>query len=321
VDTAEPHRFQNNDGGFDVNLIRILKTAFAAGLMALAMSIGSAQADDLLKPFTLAFTSTGDMKEKIDVVKGALEAKGFTVVGEYVPYDNAHIIIITSDDLKKVAKESEMGGFAAGWRVAVTKVGDQIQVTYANPLYISYAYHLKTDLANVSAKIQSAIGKVEDFGANGLTAAKLRKYHYTFGMEYFKDVYKLAEYDSYQEAVKAVETNLASNKHGIGKVYRIDIPGKEETVFGVSMKGVTPDDKFYDDKFQMSTIDHAPVRSTAYLPYEIMVEGNKVIAMHMRFRAAVHFPDLKMMGAQSFMTLMPSPAAIEKALSEVANGK
>jgi len=302
-------------------MIRTLKTWLTAGFVALMMTAGGAQADDVLKPFTLAFTSTGDMKEKIDVVKGAMQAKGFVVVGEYEPYDNAHIIIVTSDELKKIAKDNEMGGFAAGWRLAVTKVGDQIQVTYANPEYISYAYRMKTDLANVSAKIQSAIGKVEDFGAKGLTTSKLRKYHYTFGMEYFKDVYNLAEYDSYEEAVKAVEKNLASNKHGIGKVYRIDIPGKEETVFGVSMKGVTPDDKFYDDKFQMSTIDHAAVRSTAYLPYEVMVEGNKVIALHMRFRAAVHFPDLKMMGAQSFMTLMPSPAAIEKVLANTVNGK
>ena len=254
-------------------------------------------------------------------MKGALQAKGFEVVGEYDPYKNAHIIIVTSDELKKAASSSARGGFAAGWRVAVTKLGEQIQVTYANPAYISHAYLMKADLANVSAKIQSALGKVRDFGAKGLTTSQLRKYHYTFGMEYFKDVYKLAEFASYQEAVMAVEKNLASNKHGIGKVYRIDIPGKEETVFGVSMKGVTPGDKFYDDKFQMSTIDHATVRSTAYLPYEVMVEGNKVIALHMRFRAAVHFPELKMMGSQSFMTLMPSPSAIEKALSSTVNGK
>ncbi len=304
-----------------MNLIRTLKTGIAAGFVALTMSIGCAQADDLMKPFTLAFTSTGDMKEKIAVVKGALQAKGFEVVGEYEPYDNAHIIIVTSDELKKEAKNNEMGGFAAGQRVAVTKVGDQIQVTYANPMYVSNAYRMKTDLSNVAAKIQSAIGKVEDFGAKGLSLSKLRKYHYTFGMEYFNNVYKLAEYDSYQEAVKAVEKHLASNKHGIGKVYRIDIPGKEETVFGVSMKGVTPEDKYYDDKFQMSVVDFAPVRSTAYLPYEVMVEGNKVVAMHMRFRMAVHFPDLKMMGAASFMTLMPSPGAIETVLSNTVNGK
>ncbi len=305
-----------------MNLFKTLKITLTAGLVALMMGFGSARADDdLMKPFTLAFTSTGDMKEKIAVVKGALQAKGFEVVGEYEPYENAHIIIITSDELKKSAKNNDMGGFAAGERVAVTKVGDQIQVTYVNPMYMADAYRMKTDLSNVAAKIQAAIGRVEDFGAKGLSVSKLRHYHYTFGMEYFKDVYNLAEYDSYQEAVKAVEKNLASNKHGIAKVYRIDIPGKEETVFGVSMKGVTPEDKYYDDKFQMSVVDFAPVRSTAYLPYEVMVEGDKIIALHMRFRMAVYFPDLKMMGAASFMTLMPSPGAIEKVLSDTMNGK
>jgi len=312
---------QHNDGGYDVKVINTLKTGLTAGFVALAMLSGSTWADEVLKPFTLAFTSSGDLKEKINVVKGALTAKGFEVVGEYDPYANAHVIVVTSDELKKDAADNQMGGFAAGERIGVTKVGDQIQVTYVNPAYLANAYRMKTDLANISAKLQAALGKVEDFGAKGLTAAKLRKYHYTFGMEYFNNVYKLAEYDNYQEAVKAMEKNLASNKHGIGKVYRIDIPGKDETVFGVSMKGVTPEDKYYDDKYQMSVVDFAPVRSTAYLPYEIMVEGNKVIALHMRFRMAVHFPDLKMMGAASFMTLMPSPGAIETVLSSVANGK
>jgi hypothetical protein len=36
---------------------------------------------------------------------------------------------------------------------------------------------------------------------------------------------------------------------------------------------------------------------------------------------AVHFPDLKMMGAASFMTLMPSPGAIETVLNNTMNGK
>lgn len=313
--------FQPNNGGYDVNVIKILKTGLTAGIVALAMLSGGAAAEEVLKPFTLAFTSSGDLKEKIGVVKGALTAKGFEVVGEYDPYPNAHIIVVTSDELKKDAADNQMGGLAAGERVGVTKVGDQVQVTYVNPAYMANAYRMKTDLANISAKLQAALGRVEDFGAKGLTASKLRKYHYTFGMEYFNNVYKLAEYDNYEEAVKAMEKNLASNKHGIGKVYRIDIPGKEETVFGVSMKGVTPEDKYYDDKFQMSVVDFAPVRSTAYLPYEVLVEGNKIIALHMRFRMAVYFPDLKMMGAASFMTLMPSPNAIETVLTQVATGK
>jgi hypothetical protein len=41
----------------------------------------------------------------------------------------------------------------------------------------------------------------------------------------------------------------------------------------------------------------------------------------MRFRMAVHFPDLSMMGKHSFMTLMPSPKAIEKALKGAVAGE
>ncbi|HWS03567.1 MAG TPA: hypothetical protein VN448_09275, partial [Gammaproteobacteria bacterium] len=78
---------------------------------------------------------------------------------------------------------------------------------------------------------------------------------------------------------------------------------------------------YYDDKFQMSVIDFGELKGTPYLPYEVMVTGNRVVAMHMRFRAAVHYPDLKMMGDNSFMKLMPSPEAIRKALTEAVGGK
>ena len=52
----------------------------------------------------------------------------------------------------------------------------------------------------------------------------------------------------------------------------------------------------------------------AYFPYEILVNGNEVEALHMRFRMAVHFPDLNMMGDHGFMKLMASPKATEQAL-------
>jgi uncharacterized protein (DUF302 family) len=294
--------------GLIINLIR--------GLLAMSLLAGggAAIAAETLKPYILAFETTGDMQEKVDVVKGALQAKGFEVVGDYVPFENAHIIVVTSDALKQIAAKNKLGGFAAPQRVSVSKVGDKIQVAYTNPVYMAHAYRLNTDMADVAKQFESAIGKVQEFGAKGLTEKKLRKYHYTFGMEYFDDVYKLGKYGSHQEAVEAVEKKLASNTVGIGKVYRIDIPGKEQTVFGVSMKGPTEEDKFYDDAFQMSVVDFEGLKQTAYLPYEVMVEGNEVVALHMRFRMAVNFPDLKMMGGNSFMVLMPSPTAIENAL-------
>ena len=76
-----------------------------------------------------------------------------------------------------------------------------------------------------------------------------------------------------------------------------------------------------DDKFIMSEIDFKPIRSTAHLPYEILVSGDEAEALHARFRIAINFPDLSMMGDNSFMNIMPSPDAIQEALTEVAGGE
>lgn len=296
-----------------------------AGLLTAALTllpmVASVQAADVYRPFILASRGAGDVAAKVAEVKTALTGAGFEIVGDYEPYENAHVVIFTNGAIKSVAAKTEYGGYAAAQRVAVTKIGDDLQVSYVNPTYMAYAYRLSDNLASTADALAKALGKMQDYGsAKGLTERKLGKYHYTFGMEYFTDPYDLATYGSYAEARKAVEKNLAANKLGIRQLYRIDIPGKEETVYGVSMQAPAGGDKYYDDKFQMGVFDFAELKGTPYLPYEVMVTGNRVVAMHMRFRAAVHYPDLKMMGANSFMNVMPSPEAIRKALTEAVGG-
>ena len=287
-------------------------------LALLLLGIGNAMADDVkLKPFILASKGAGTIAEKTDQAKAALVAGGFTVAGDYSPYTDAEILIVTNDELKKNAAESEHGGFGAIQRVAITKVKNEIQVSYTNPVYMANAYRMKGDLSGVAAKLASTLGNVEEFGsAQGMTASQARKYHYMFGMEYFDEPSVLAEYSSYEEAVQSVDAKLSSNKNGVTKVYRVDIPGKQETVFGVAMKGATDADKYMDDRFIMSEIDFHDVRSTAHLPYEVLVSGNKVYALYARFRIAINFPDLSMMGSHSFMNIMKTPNAIRDVLQK-----
>ena len=292
-----------------------------SAIVVLCMTFVTAHAQDTFKPFVLGSVGSGDFDRKIDETKDALTQQGFSIVGEYTPYENAHVIVVTSDELKRIAAQTERGGYAVAQRVSVTKVGDDIQVSYANPLYIEHAYQLGASMAPVAQKLEAALGKQQEFGAKGLSAKDLRKYHYTFGMEYFDDVYELASYGSYAEAVAAVEKGLAAGEQGITKVYRVDLPGKQVTVFGVAMKAPANGDKNMDDQFQMEVVDFQELKGTAYLPYEVMVRGKDVEALHMRFRMAVHYPDLKMMGANSFMKLMQAPDAIEKALTETVGGK
>lgn len=296
----------------------VKKILFGALAAVSSVSMALASDDGLLRPFNLGSKGPGTVQEKVDAAKSALQANGFALVGTYSPYPDATILIVTSDELKANAAKSEHGGFGAVQRVAVTKVKNEVQVSYTNPTYMANGYRMEGDLAGVTSKMEKALGKVEEFGAKGLREKKLRKYHYTIGMEYFDEPSVLAEYGSYEEAIKAVEANLAAGKGGVTKVYRVDIPGKKESVIGVALKG---GDKNMDDKYIMSVIDSKDVRSTAHLPYEILVTGNKVIALYARFRIALNFPDLSMTGDNSFMRIMESPEAIRKALVTVAGGK
>ena len=59
--------------------------------------VGLTQAADLLKPFTLASTGSGDVATVAADVKAKLGDAGFEIVGEYTPYADATIIIVTSD--------------------------------------------------------------------------------------------------------------------------------------------------------------------------------------------------------------------------------
>jgi hypothetical protein len=178
---------------------------------------------------------------------------------------------------------------------------------------MSHAYRMQGDLSGVAAALEKALGRVEEFGAKGMTAKSIRRYHYTIGMEYFDEPSVLAEYGSYEEAVQAVDAKLANNGNGASRVYRVDVPGKQESVFGVALKG-SGDGKYMDDQFVMKEIDFRDMKSTAHLPYEVLVSGNKVYALYARFRIAINFPDLSMMGSNSFMNIMKTPEAIRLAL-------
>jgi len=297
-----------------MKFITLKLTIFSALLL---FGVGSVMADDVkLKPFVLGSKGEGTVAEKLEQSKAALVAGGFTVVGDYSPYADAAILVVTNDELKNNAADSEHGGFGAIQRVSVTKVKDEVQVSYTNPVYMSHVYRMKGDLNEVSAGLAKALGRVEEFGAKGMTAKQARKYHYMIGMEYFDEPDVIAEYASYEEAVQAVDAKLSANTNGVTKVYRVDVPGKKESVFGAAMKGATEADKNMDDRFIMSEIDFRDIKSTAHLPYEVLVSDNKVYALYARFRIAINFPDLSMMGSNSFMNIMKSPDAIRDVLKK-----
>jgi hypothetical protein len=285
-------------------------------------SIGDADAqrkkkakDPTYKPFIHAFNSSSDLSSVVVEVKEKLSAGGFEVLGEFSAYDNSVVLGVTNDALKSVAAETKYGGYGAAQRVSIVSMDGQTQVAFTNPTYMSYAYHMKTDLADVTAALKAALG--EEGGEYGLkkakTKKKLNKYHYMISMPYFDDEWKLAEHDSYDAAIAKVEEGFASAKGGVSKVYRLDIPGKDQTVYAVGMT-----EKCANDQFVMDEIDFKEVRSAAHLPYELLVDGGTVYALHAKFRIAINFPDLSMMGKNSFLGIMCSPDDIRDSLRAVS---
>jgi hypothetical protein len=201
--------------------------------------------------------------------------------------------------------------------------GEKTEVGFVNPLYIQHAYRLETDMQPLFESLTAALGH-EGFCGGGdkeMTSKKLRKYHYMMTMPYFDDPSELGTFDSHEAALAAVENGLAAEGDGLTRVYRIDIPGKQQSVFGVGMKSTGEEDENIDETAQMNVVDFEGCRKRAYFPYEVLVTGNEVEALHMKFRMAVHFPNLPMTGKHGFTKLMPFPKAIEKNLEKMVNGQ
>jgi len=277
----------------------------------------TAAAETTFQPFVLASINETGLDEQTDATVSALTQAGFTIVGQYSPLESANVIVATSTNLNAVAALSDRGGYGAGQRVSVSLRDGKSEVAFINPLYIQHAYRMEGDLQSVYDQLSQALGNMETFGAEKkMTAKKLAKYHYMITMQRFDDPSELGSFDSHEAAIAAVEAGLAVEGDALSQIYRIDIPGKEQVVYGVGMKATSDADEEVDidATHQMAIVDFEGYSKAAYFPYEVLVNGNEVEALHMRFRMAVHFPDLSMAGEHGFTKLMSAPGATEDAL-------
>jgi hypothetical protein len=296
----------------------MMKTKWMTVLLPALLFCTTALADTTYQPFVLASINDSSLEEQTQATVDALIGAGFTVAGRYSPLDSTVVVVVTSPELQEIAAKSDKGGYGAGQRVSVSARNGKTEVAFINPLYIQYAYRLGGDMQAVHDQLSEALGNVEAFGAKKkLTAKKLTKYHYKPMMPYFDDPMELGSFDSHDAAVAAVEAGLAAEGDALSLVYRIDIPGKDQTVFGVGMKAASEADEDIDESHQLSIVDFEGYSKVAYFPYEILVDGKDVEALEMKFRMAVHFPDLPMMGKHGFTKLVSSPGATKNAFEEL----
>ncbi len=138
--------------------MKFIKTALLAFAM-IAFTVSSQAASEKYRPFVLAEITKGDLAAMQQSVEKKLTDAGFEIVGHYSPYKDSVVIAITNDELKQNAAKSDFGGYAAAQRVSLTKVGNDIQVSYTNPTYMAYAYRMSGDLAGVTAKLEKSLAR------------------------------------------------------------------------------------------------------------------------------------------------------------------
>ncbi len=276
-----------------------------------------------LQPYILGFETTETVSATGEKVKSNLEQNELKVVGSYQPANdkNRMIIVFSSTDLENAVKKTGgLTGFAAALRIGITSENGKTIVSYTNPAYWGNAY-FRSDFdkvapfyTNLTKHIETAlkasgvfIGK--PFGSKeGLSVKDLRKYHYMLGMPYFDEPVELGSFSNYTVALARVEASVKKGIPNVKMVYKVTIPGTELTLYGFALSGEKGESQF------MPIIDISKPKHTAFLPYEVLVMGNKVLMLHGRYRIALSFPDLSM---GTFSKIMSTPGNIEDLLKQL----
>ncbi|MBL7472905.1 hypothetical protein [Robertkochia sediminum] len=291
---------------------------FLALLLAVFVNI---QAQEL-RPYTLGTAGDQSVAVTKTAVVDALNAQGLKVVGTY---DNVHadaaIVVFTAEELlRSVQQVGELRGLAATLRVAITKEGGKSVVSYTTPEYWGTAYFrdnyskVKSNYDALAKKLVNAMSAIGDYNGKafgsekGLDAKKLKSYRYMFGMPKFDDVVELGEFASHQAAVDHIDAAVKNGVSGLTQVYKVAIPNTDLVVYGFGMIDADGEKNF------MPKIDIGDHKHTAFLPYELLVNGKEVVMLHGRYRIALSFPDLTM---GTFTKIMSTPGYIEDTLKKV----
>lgn len=256
---------------------------------------------------------------EVQVVLAQVEAKltkaGFVVAGKYMPSGLAGygVLVVTDKGLLDVVHK--LGGASivgAPIRIGVKADGS---VSYMNLEYWLRAYFRKQfplaekTVKATQVKLGKALGAGKAFGGD-VDRKDLADYQYMFGMEGFEsDKNVLMEHLAFEDAVKAIQDNLARGAGKSSKVYEIIMPDKKIAVFGVAMN-----DPKEGEGWWVKTVG---ADNIAALPYEIYVVNNKAGHLFGRFRIALGWPAV---GMGSFMRIVEAPGIIHDTLTEVAGG-
>ncbi len=271
-----------------------------------------------IQPFIEGTSMNASLAEADKTIQAALTQGGFEVVGHYNPQKNVTIVSVTNPAMLKNAAATDRGAYGATVSIALEEVQNKTFVTYTNPVYVSNGYQMASDNADAAKALATILGATKTFGAKPRTANQLRNFQYAFGMETFTDPIDLGSFPGFADAEQKITSRLQAGKDGVGFVYKVKIPGKNEVIFGVDLASKNAD---ANGLHLIDSIDTGVPHRYAFLPYEVLLKDKNAEALNLRFCMALFFPDLPMMGGDaSFFKLRNAPDAIKTTLRKALGG-
>ena len=235
---------------------------------------GWAHATEVLQPYLLLDETRGNSRVNLTELKEGLEEEGFVVLESYEPAEDSRrkVLSFTHPKLLKVVSGlRETAGYFSVLRMALTEVETGTEISLQNPEYWGNAF-LQDEYPVAESTVKELISRIlVDFGSGSSNKAfgssqefsgeDLREYHYMFSMPYFEDQVELGEFESHNQALETIETNLRNSENCI-KVFRQTVKSQETVLYGIGLKGATGEGHF------LPIIDIAEHKHTAFLPYE-----------------------------------------------------
>jgi len=269
-----------------------------------------------ISPYLRVADVSGSMEAVVNEVNAVLVEGGYEVLGQYQPGNNPSLFVtvFSNKALQEFAlKSADRGMLAAAMKVGFQQKDGKISVSLMNPEYLFYAYFGELmndkDFSNkalqISSEVKSSLMKVgtdmEPFGGEQ-KAEDLIKYRYMAGMPKFGKAVEVAEFANFDQGVAAIRKGITASG-STAKVYEILNESAEIALFGVGLMD--------EEKGEAHFLPIIGESHVAAMPYEIILQDNKVSLLHGRYRFALHWPELTM---KTFTKIMSSPGDVEDAM-------
>jgi len=270
------------------------------------------------------FISFGEVPGDIDKwnvkISDALLKGGFSIIGNYNParQGDLSIIVVTNPELQNLAASLyDKSLMVAALRIGLRKTNDSVAISMLSPEYQFNAWlgpdmpiaqeKLLTEADKAIRLLELHSNKAVYFGGE-IKATHLRFFKYAPDEALFSQAIELAQFSSFNQAIEKIESQWKNVSTDLSLVFRIIEPQTQKAVFGVAFHGLNASDAAI-----------LPVLGKEYLsvlPYEIIVEHDKVWMLPVSYRLTFAFPDLNTM---QFEQLKAMSLEIEQSLKQLVH--